>query len=223
MPYPDLLGGRFGRFVVIERDRARVGGTFWLCRCDCGAERSAGALNLLRGRHQSCGCARRQPHHRYRSTPAWLSHIAIGDGCWEWRGQIEKRGGYGAISETGPDGKRRTMIAHRVVYARLVGPIPEGLVLDHVCHNNDLTCPGGPTCRHRRCVNPDHLAPAGIAQNAMRSHSAAPVRKARQATCHRGHPLAGANLYRKANGNRACKSCQRIWARNYRERRAAAR
>ena len=50
--------------------------------------------------------------------------------------------------------------AYKVVFEKHHGPIPRGLVVDHNCHNEAVrrgTCPGGPTCIHRACVNPAHL------------------------------------------------------------------
>lgn len=86
--------------------------------------------------------------------------------CWIW---IYGRtgSGYGGY----PVG-RRVVQAHRVIYEREVGPIPEGLELDHLC-------------RVRECVNPDHLEPVTSAQNAYRSPlrtrlTAADVREIRE-------------------------------------------
>lgn len=58
--------------------------------------------------------------------------------------------------------------AHRWLYLRLHGPIPDGHELDHVCHDSDH-CPGGWTCPHRRCVA--HLEVKTIAENRLRSNS----------------------------------------------------
>lgn len=67
------------------------------------------------------------------------------DGCWNWiAGTVT---GYGLHSIG-----RKRVLAHRFSYELLVGPIPDGLQLDHRCHN-------------RRCVNPDHLRPATNGQN----------------------------------------------------------
>lgn len=60
--------------------------------------------------------------------------------CWEWTGVLEPTG-YGRMSVNG-----RNVMAHRICYELHVGPIPDGLFLDHLCHN-------------RRCVNPEHLEP----------------------------------------------------------------
>ncbi|MFI1562215.1 HNH endonuclease [Streptomyces sp. NPDC020490] len=70
-------------------------------------------------------------------------------GCWVWTGSVESKG-YGAPTINGA--KRP---AHRVAYEDLVGPIPEGLHLDHLC-------------RVRRCVNPEHLEPVTSRENALR-------------------------------------------------------
>lgn len=67
------------------------------------------------------------------------------DGCWNWTGA--KSSGYGSFQAKG------THPAHRYAYQLLVGPIPEGLILDH-------------KCRNRSCVNPDHLHPVTYQQNA---------------------------------------------------------
>lgn len=73
-------------------------------------------------------------------------------GCWEWTGPKHYKG-YGKTGASGPDGSR---YAHRVVYQYLVGPIPAGLVLDHICEN-------------KGCVGPHHLEPVTVRENTMRA------------------------------------------------------
>jgi hypothetical protein len=69
--------------------------------------------------------------------------VKMESGCWEWTGKTGKlpdgRRGYGKVSVNG-----KQVPAHRVFYLAFVGPIPDGLVMDHTCIN-------------RPCVNPDHL------------------------------------------------------------------
>jgi hypothetical protein len=126
-------------------------------------------------------------------------------GCWEWSGV--KRGGYGQMRIDGC-----TLTAHRVGYELLVGPVPEGLDLDHLCRN-------------RSCVNPAHLEPVTRSENVRRG--LAPARMAEVARvsaerrrarthCKRGHPLSGTNLYMHSSDRRYCRPCQVIRHRRYR-------
>lgn len=86
--------------------------------------------------------------------PSWEDRlIAIPEcGCWVWLGELN-RNGYGRVSVRG-----RKMMVHREVYERLVGPIPEGLVLDH-------------KCRVRCCANPYHLEPVTVQVNTHRGEA----------------------------------------------------
>lgn len=86
------------------------------------------------------------------------------DGCIHWTGSIASNG-YGCVTI---NGKRRP--AHVVAYEHAVGPVPEGMDLDHTCHNAvaaDCTC--GPSCMHRRCINTDHLLPSTRSENMLRA------------------------------------------------------
>jgi len=102
---------------------------------------------------------------------ALLSKYATLDpttGCWLWDGQID-RYGYGRFRGL-EDVTERT--AHREIYQRVKGTIPPHLKADHECHNRDSTCSGGWTCRHRRCINPDHIEPVTNRENICRAHAA---------------------------------------------------
>ena len=100
-----------------------------------------------------------------------LSRIEIAaNGCWLWTGGGLTLG-YGEIQVDG-----RTVMVHRFAYEFWKEPIPEGLVIDHVCHNADISCPGG-YCIHRRCVNPDHLEAVTTYENLRRGQVRARERR----------------------------------------------
>ena len=122
-------------------------------------------------------------------------------GCWLWKANVSR--GYARISVGGV-----TEMVHRLTYKWLVGPIPEGLPLDHLCHNADASCPGGETCPHRRCLNPAHLEPVTHRENILRGRGIGALNAAKT-HCPRGHPLEGENLYVPPNGDRLCRTCRR--------------
>jgi hypothetical protein len=130
-------------------------------------------------------------HHTRLSPVEYLEDPATG--CWVWQLSLTT-GGYGQIRI--PELKRQGP-AHRVYYERLVGPIPEGLELDHLCRN-------------RACVNPSHLEPVTHQVNGLRGVGPC-AENARKTHCIRGHELAGANLYvRRDTGRRQCKACREL-------------
>lgn len=106
------------------------------------------------------------------------------DGCWLWNGAVQSRG-YGSVGDGG-----RTHLAHRWVYERLVGPIPDGLTIDHLC-------------RVKRCVNPDHLEPVTAAVNLRRWADGI-------THCPRGHAYDDVNTYVNPRGERQCRACRPI-------------
>ncbi len=129
------------------------------------------------------------------------SKVEFTDTCWLWRAGCVGEG-YGAFRVG-----NRVVRAHRWAYEFCVGPIPEGLTLDHLC-------------RVHACVNPDHLEPVTNRVNILRGNS--PVaRYAKQTHCHLGHPFNTANTYRLPSGGsrRYCRTCKTAWNR---ARRSAA-
>lgn len=134
------------------------------------------------------------------------------DECWPWKGTLEKTG-YGQLFTNGANGYPRIAKAHRVGYELLVGPVPEGLDLDHTCHDPS-ECNLGDDCPHRRCCNPAHLEPVTERVNCLRSGSSA-AEYAKRTHCANGHPLSGDNLILRANGARRCRTCKNARERAY--------
>lgn len=124
----------------------------------------------------------------------WRRVDATGD-CWTWTGYLAKTG-YGQIADKpGP-----MAYTHRVAWESLVGPIPDGMQLDHLCRN-------------RACVNPDHLEQVASAVNTLRGHGPS-ARAARRQTCAQGHPYSDENTYRHPK-QRMCRVCRRERDRAY--------
>ena len=128
------------------------------------------------------------------------------EGCWQWTGTKTPKG-YG-LFDPGTESSVKMQAVHRWAYEHYKGPIPDGYLLDHVCHNADSSCKGGPTCLHRSCVNPEHLEPvASSAENQARSHLA-PQHKTH---CIHGHLLEPSNIYSPPGfpHRRSCRKCRR--------------
>ncbi|MFE0088791.1 HNH endonuclease signature motif containing protein [Streptomyces sp. NPDC059016] len=124
--------------------------------------------------------------------------IAQADGCIYWTGHLNANG-YGRLNING-----QMVLAHRAMYMEAVGPIPAGSMIDHVCHNGNAECKPGPACKHRRCINPEHLEPVTNNENQLRSIHTTAYRGANIAECSKGHAI-----YRTPGGSRRCRDCER--------------
>ena len=109
--------------------------------------------------------------------------------CWIWTGA--KNHGYGQACI----GHGRSVAAHVWVYRKLVGEVPVGLELDHLCRN-------------RACVNPAHLEPVTHRVNCLRGEGLS-ARRAKMTHCHRGHEFTLENTYISKDNERRCRRCVR--------------
>lgn len=119
-------------------------------------------------------------------------YVVDADGCWLWTGNIGQHG-YGRAWRR-IDGRKRLLYAHRLSYEHHVGPIPDGLELDHLC-------------RKRACIRPACLEPVTHAVNVARGEAPAGVR-ARAAKCPAGHPRTAEHFYIRPDGTGGhCRTC----------------
>lgn len=117
--------------------------------------------------------------------------------CWLWTAG-RHAAGYGVFNVANGQPRR----AHRVAYELVIGEIPPGLQLDHLC-------------RVRACVNPWHLEPVTNRVNTVRGvgPQLARERGLAKSHCVNGHPLSGANVRVNAHGHRICRTCKREFTR----------
>lgn len=121
------------------------------------------------------------------------------DGCWTYQGLL-KSNGYGHFYPGGGRGTPKVYV-HRYAYELCVGPIPEGLDLDHLC-------------RVRNCVNPAHLEPVTRQENLLRGDTVA-ARNAAKTHCPQGHEYSPENMYLTGVWRR-CATCSRERSRKQR-------
>lgn len=136
----------------------------------------------------------------------------LDSGCWEWLGNRSAKG-YGRFKW-----QRKNQNVHRMAYIHAVGPIPEGLVLDHFLFPDG--CIGPP------CANPDHLRPVSQQENILRGQGFGAVNAAKT-HCPHGHPFDEANTYLIQLGlgrtRRQCRTCQLAWGARRRDAARRAR
>jgi hypothetical protein len=114
-----------------------------------------------------------------------------------WVGSGRDKSGYSLITING-----KTFKAHRVFYEHLVGPIPEGLVLDHLCRNH-------------ACVNPAHLEPVSSRENTLRSEITEPYLNTKKEQCPNGHPYDSVDIEKGKVRRRKCSQCRKAWLKEY--------
>ena len=136
----------------------------------------------------------------------FMENIALDgpDGCWTWRGHANENG-YGALYSN----TYSVLLAHRLALHIAKRPVPEELVVDHLCRNT-------------LCVNPRHLEPVTSRENILRGVGMG-ARNARKTHCVNGHEFTTANtrIYtpqRSGNPTRICRKCQAMYYRNRRDR-----
>lgn len=122
---------------------------------------------------------------------AYLStHTETKGECHVWTGFCGNNGyGYYRTADA-------NLLAHRMAFELLVGPIPAGHELHHICETP-------------ACVNPAHLKPVTRSEHWRIGNSPSATR-ARQTHCKRGHIFSPENTYARPNGQRRCRKCHSI-------------
>lgn len=119
--------------------------------------------------------------------PRLMQRRRMEGGCWTYDGARNDHG-YGQIKVNG-----KLQYAHRVAYELFVGPIPDGLELDHLCRNP-------------ACFRPSHLEAVTHRENALRGESPGAI-ATRTGRCMRGHELTDDNVWLSGGTHRQCRTC----------------
>lgn len=120
--------------------------------------------------------------------------IVDGRGCWIWQGGRTNKNGHARFAVNG-----NKVLVHRYTFEKFVRPIPDGLVLDHLC-------------RTPPCVNPSHLVPRTNAVNILIGEGP-PAQNSRRSVCVKGHEfiVRYINLKGKRIIQRKCQECRNHW------------
>lgn len=125
-------------------------------------------------------------HIAAEAVDAW--HMELPNGCRPAAGRYNEGNGYSTY---------RGHLAHRAAWTGVHGPIPDGLVVDHLCFT-------------RTCVNVDHLRVISLGENSQRRWGA----RFPLGQCAAGHPRSMITVYHFPSGDqRMCSECYRV--RNY--------
>ncbi len=128
-------------------------------------------------------------HKRKPILERFWSHVEKTETCWLWCGAVQNKG-YGCFA------RGRQRLAHRFAYENMVGIIPEGLTIDHLCRNH-------------RCVNPSHLEVVTRKENILRGNGIAAINH-RKTYCLHGHPFDETNTHVRESGFRQCRTCDNL-------------
>jgi hypothetical protein len=124
------------------------------------------------------------------SERRFWEHVVKTETCWIWTGLVAKR-----------YPKHGGTTGHRYAYRLLVGPIPSGFHVDHLCRNP-------------MCVNPDHLEPVTPQENKRRETES-------RTHCKNGHRFTPESTYLHKGYIRQCRPCDAATSRAYRSRKKA--
>ena len=127
----------------------------------------------------------KEENERFRSK-----YIELPNGCHQWQGPLDKDG-YGTFYL-----RRKNRRAHRVAWFGMRGAIPPGMVVNHIC-------------RHRWCVNPQHMQLLTPRENGLQDSNSIPAINARKTHCKHGHEFDKVQHLKSGKSYRVCSICER--------------
>lgn len=151
----------------------------------------------------------------YAATPPWerFQRHVVHDGistCWHWSGCTNPH--YGSFMLNTKRGQNKRVLAHRYSYQMLVGAIPDGLELDHLCRN-------------KLCVNPAHLRPVTKRENILAIPREIRAKFGKKTHCRNGHEFTPENTLLRPDVRgvwRECRACRKATERRARAKKGMA-
>lgn len=130
-------------------------------------------------------------------------NVLDSESCWLWNKSVVKDG-YGKMRRI-INGKQHAIFVHRLSWFSQFGEIPDGMVVDHTCHDPAI-CAGGTTCEHRRCINPNHMQLTTMKDNVAKGSSV----RSNVGLCKNNlHKWTKDNIRTWSSGKTVCMPCHR--------------
>ena len=200
------------RGSISDPPKAALGEPCWVegCRKSVTKHSARGLCSIHYQRQLSTGSP--TGSNAKPAVDRFFEKVELAGDCWRWTNSLDDSG-YGMFSAGSERRKSHIVRAHIWSYEYFVDEVPEGLQLDHLCHNP--SCTDGTDCVHRRCVNPWHLEPVPPLVNSQRGCGA------RRKKCPQGHKYTPQNTYINPRGAQVCRKCAAASQARYERKKAA--
>jgi hypothetical protein len=133
-----MINNVYGRLTVLRKDQEANRNTKWICRCQCGTEKSIRESHLKSGATQSCGCLNRE-----RCKTRFTTHGMTKSKEYAAWNDMKQRCSNSNHRDYKYYGARGISVSHELedfdYFFRILGPRPDGYELDRIDNNEGYT------------------------------------------------------------------------------------